>query len=312
MWPTAFHLYRVHDQDVLLDTVPFDEALAEFRFRPVSPREARRVGWAPPAGKRSEALSHEIQRHILIAMLKQQRLLPKAVIDEEMAERAEAREASEGQPLSRQERQLLKEQVIDELLPQAFTQTKRIDVWWDTANRIIGINAGSRKAAEEALDLLRQSLGSLKVTLLATKTPPSRGMTQWLSDPGSRPASLLLGDRVELRAAEDDGVVRAQSVDLDSEEMQSLLENGRQASKLAIGIEGLARLQLHDDLSIKGLKFDDALLDEASQADDGDDPIVRFETDFALWSDAMSKVVASLLEWLGGEADPSAPMEKTP
>ncbi|WP_110599761.1 recombination-associated protein RdgC [Salinicola lusitanus] len=311
MFPKAFYLYLVSGQDTP-DTVAFDETLAEFRFRSVSPREARRVGWAPPAGKRSEALSHEIQRHILITMLKQERLLPAAVINEEVAERAEAREAAEGQPLSRRERQLLKEQVLEELLPQAFTRTKRIDVWWNTANRIIGINAGSRQAAEEALDLLRQSLGSLKVTPLATKTPPSRGMTQWLSDPGSRPVSLLLGDQVELRAAEDDGVLRAKSVDLDSEEMQSLLENGRLAAKMGIGIEGLARFQLHDDLSIKGLQFDDALLDEASQADDGDDPAIRLETDFALWSDAMSKMVAMLIEWLGGEAEPHASTEMTP
>ena len=68
----------------------------------------------------------------------------------------------------------------------------------------------------------------MKVTPLATKTPPSRGMTQWLSDPASRPGSLLLVDRVELRAAEDDGVIGARSIDLDSEEMQNLLEGGRQ------------------------------------------------------------------------------------
>lgn len=199
---------------------------------------------------------------------------------------------------------------MEELLPEAFTQTKRFELWWDTKRCLIGVNASSRKRAEEVLDLLRQTLGSLKVTPLATKTPPGRGMTAWLSDPGSRPASLLLGDQVELRAAEDDGVVRASSVDLDSEEMQSLLENGRQASKLAIGIEGLASFQLHDDLSIKSLQFDDALLDEASQSDDGDDPIVRFDTDFALWSAALGQIIDQLVEWLGGEADPAAPTKE--
>nr|WP_168380860.1 recombination-associated protein RdgC [Halomonas sp. EAR18] len=60
--------------------------------------------------------------------------------------RADEREAAEGQPLSRRERQLLKEQVLEELLPQAFTRTQRIDVWWDTRNRIIGINTGSKRA----------------------------------------------------------------------------------------------------------------------------------------------------------------------
>ncbi|MCK2047068.1 recombination-associated protein RdgC [Chromohalobacter sp. TMW 2.2299] len=39
----------------MLDAIAFDEALAELHFQPISPREARRVGWAPPASKRSDA-----------------------------------------------------------------------------------------------------------------------------------------------------------------------------------------------------------------------------------------------------------------
>ncbi|WP_110665126.1 recombination-associated protein RdgC [Salinicola halophilus] len=312
MWPTAIHLFCVHDQNELLDTVAFDEALACCAFRPVSDREARRVGWTKPAGSQSELYAHEIHRHILLAMLRQERLLPAAVVNEEVNERREARESAEGQSLSRRERQLLKEQVLEELLPQAFTTTKRFELWWDTSRRLIGVNASSRKRAEEVLDLLRQTLDSLKVTPLATKTPPGRGMTQWLSDAESRPASLLLGDQVELRAAEDDGVYRARAVDLDSAELQSLMEGGRQASKMAIGIEGVARFVLHDDLSIKGLEFDDKLLDEASQSEDGDDPAVRLETDFALWSNALGQLVDQLVEWLGGEADPSTPAATTP
>jgi len=306
MWFKHCHLYRCHDVEVL----PLEDleiALAEFAFRPVSPREAKRVGWSAPAGRRSERRVHEIQGHRLLSMLRQERLLPAAVVNEEVNERREAREQAEGQPLSRRERQLLKEQVLEELLPQAFTRTQRVELWWDTRNRLIGVNASSRKRAEEVLDLLRQSLGSLKVTPLATRTPPARGMTQWLSDPASRPASLLLGDQVELRAAEDEGVLRARQVDLDSEEIQSLLEGGRQASRLSLGSEGQLRTVLHDDLALKSLQFDDALLDEASQSDDGDDPVVRLETDFALMSQTLATFIAQLIDWLGGEADPSAP-----
>jgi len=306
MWFKHCHLYRCHDVEIL-SLEDLETALAEFAFRPVSPREARRVGWSAPAGRRSEQRAHEIQGHRLLSMLRQERLLPAAVINDEVNERSEEREQAEGQPLSRRERQLLKEQVMEELLPQAFTRTQRVELWWDTRNRLIGINASSRKRAEEVLDLLRQSLGSLKVTPLATKTPPARGMTQWLSDPASRPASLLLGDQVELRAAEDDGVLRARKVDLDSEEIQSLLENGRQASQLSLGSEGQLRAMLHDDLALKSLQFDDALLDEASQNDNGDDPIVSLETDFALMSQTLSTFVDQLIEWLGGEADPAAP-----
>lgn len=306
MWFKHCHLYRCHDVEIL-PLEDLETALAEFAFRPVSPREARRVGWSAPAGNRSEQRAHEIQGHRLLAMLRQERLLPAAVINEEVNERREAREQAEGQPLTRRERQLLKEQVMEELLPQAFTRTQRVELWWDTRRHLIGINASSRKRAEEVLDLLRQTLGSLKVTPLTTKTPPAKGMTQWLSDASSRPASLLLGDQVELRAAEDDGVLRARQVDLDSEEIQSLLENGRQASRLSLGSEGQLRTVLHDDLALKSLAFDDALLDEASQSDDGDDPAVRLETDFALMSQTLATFVEQLLEWLGGEADPATP-----
>lgn len=306
MWFKHCHLYRCHDVEIL-PLEDLEAALAEFAFRPVSPREAKRVGWSAPGGRGSERRVHEIQGHRLISMLRQERLLPATVVNEEVNERREAREQAEGQPLSRRERQLLKEQVLEELLPQAFTRTQRVELWWDTRNRLMGINASSRKRAEEVLDLLRQSLGSLKVTPLATRTPPARGMTQWLSDPGSRPASLLLGDQVELRAAEDEGVLRARQVDLDSEEIQSLLEGGRQASRLSLSSEGQLRTVLHDDLTLKSLQFDDALLDEASQSDDGDDPIVRLETDFALMSQTLATFIAQLIDWLGGEADPSAP-----
>ena len=103
MWFKHCHLYRVHDAE----SIPLDEletSLAEFAFRPVSPREMRRVGWTTPAGRNYERYAHEIQGHRLIAMLRQERLLPPSAVNDEVNERAEAREAAEGQPLSRRER----------------------------------------------------------------------------------------------------------------------------------------------------------------------------------------------------------------
>jgi recombination associated protein RdgC len=41
-------------------------------------------------------------------------------------------------------------------------------------------------------------------------------------------------------------------------------------------------LDLRDDLALKSLRFANALLDEDSQADDGEDPVLRLEMDFAL------------------------------
>ncbi|GHA85069.1 recombination-associated protein RdgC [Modicisalibacter luteus] len=46
-------------------------------------------------------------------------------------------------------------------------------------------------------------------------------------------------------------------------------------------------LDLRDDLALKSLRFADALLDEASQADDGEDPVLRLEMDFTLMAIAL-------------------------
>ncbi|MBW5802232.1 recombination-associated protein RdgC [Halomonas elongata] len=302
MWFKNLHLYRLHDVAAEFALGAFEESLACQAFRPLGGSEARRLGWTAPAGRAGTYLCHELQGNRLITALRQERILPPAVVSEEVEERVEALEVAEGRKLRRQEKLTLKEQVYEELLPQAFVRSQRIDLWWDAERQLIGVATSSRKRAEEVLDLLRETLGSLKVTPLATQTLPMRAMTTWLGDPTTRPADLVMGDVVELKAKGDDGAVRGRQVDLDSDEMQQLLEGGRQASKLALGIEGRMTFVLHDDLAIKSIRFDDALIDEASQAGDDGDPLVRLETDFLLMAQALGASIDRLIEWLGGEA----------
>ncbi|APE29530.1 recombination-associated protein RdgC [Halomonas aestuarii] len=301
MWFKHLHLYRLHDAPEL-DAASLETALGEQAFRPLGGSEARRLGWSAPAGRAGTQLLHELQGQRLMTALRQERILPASVVREEVEERSEAIEVSEGRKLPRKEKLAIKEQVYEELLPRAFVRSQKVDLWWDSRRQLIAINASSRTRAEELLDLLRETLGSLKVTPLASQTLPMRAMTTWLGDPGERPADLVLGDQVELKAKADDGVLRARQVDLDSDEIQQLLESGRQASKLALSIEGRLSFVLHDDLAIKSLRFDDALIDEASQTDDGDDALVRLETDFILMTQALAESIERLIEWLGGEA----------
>lgn len=305
MWFKHLHLYRLHDAPQL-DAAALENALDEQAFRPLGGSEPRRLGWCAPAGRAGHQLLHELQGQRLITALRQERLLPAAVVREELEERTDAIETADGRKLSRKEKLELKEQIYEELLPRAFVRSQKVDLWWDTTRSLIAVNTGSRKRAEEILDLLRETLGSLKVTPLATQTLPMRAMTTWLGDPGSRPQDMVLGDQVELKAKGDEGVLRARQVDLDSDEIQQLLESGRQASKLALGLEGRLSFVLHDDLAVKSLRFDDALIDEASQSDDGDDALVRLETDFLLMTQALGKSIDRLVAWLDGEASSQA------
>ncbi|WP_404462968.1 recombination-associated protein RdgC [Vreelandella aquamarina] len=305
MWFKHLHLYRLHGMQ-LLSPEQTAELLAEHASKPLGNADARRIGWASPAGRMGGGqLLHTLQNdgHRLISALRQERLLPSSVIAEEVAETVAEIEATEARKVTRKEKTALKEQVTEELLPRAFVRSQKIDMWWDTERQLIGVNTSSRSRAEDAMDLLRETLGSLKATPLTSQTLPIRAMTTWLGDTASRPADLQLGDNVELKANGDDGVVRGRQVDLDSDEMQQLLESGRQASKLALSIEGQLSFVLHDDLALKSLRFGDALIEEADATDDGDDALARFETDFILMAGSLRQSVERILEWLGGEAE---------
>lgn len=303
MWFKNLHLYRLHAA-VELSAEQLAEQMDCYSAKPLGNADARRIGWTAPAGRMgSGQLLHTVQNdnHRLLSALRQERLLPSSVVAEEVAEQIAAIEAEESRKVTRKEKTALKEQVTEDLLPRAFVRSQRIDVWWDTERQLIGVNASSRARAEEVLDLLRETLGSLKVMPLGTNTLPIRAMTEWVRDTGKRPADLLLGDSVVLKTKGDDGVLRGRQVDLDSDDMQQLLASGRQATQLAAHIDGQLSFVLHDDFALKQLRFGDALIEEADFADDGDDPLARLETDFVLMAGCLRASTERLLEWLGGE-----------
>lgn len=301
MWFKNLRLYRLHAA-VPVSAEQLAEQMACYTAKPLGNADARRIGWVAPAGRMAGGqLAHELQGHRLLSALRQERLLPSSVVHEEVSEQVAAIEASERRKVTRKEKVALKEQVTEALMPRAFVRSQKIDLWWDVERQLIGVNTSSRSRAEDVLDLLRETLGSLKVTPLTSQTLPVRAMTTWLGDTASRPADLQLGDNVELKAKVDDGVVRGRQVDLDSDEMQQLLESGRQASKLALSIEGQLSFVLHDDLALKSLRFGDALIEEADHSSDHDDALARLETDFTLMAGSLRQNVERLMEWLDGE-----------
>ena len=151
--------------------------------------------------------------------------------------------------------------------------------------------------SEEALDLLRLTLGSLKVTPMATSDRPTALMTRWLAASTERAEGWALGEFCQLESPSgNDGVIKVSEVDLDSDEIQQHLDGGRICSALSIARTGQLAMQLQDDLGLKKIKFDDALLEKA---DSGDDEASRFETYAHIHIPALPAVVEELITQLG-------------
>lgn len=124
MWFKHLHLYRLHGSTAI-PAADLEAALAEQAARQPGGSEARRLGWCPPAGRAGTALLHELQGQRLMTLLRQERMLPASVVREEVEERASDIEAREGRKLRRQEKQEIKEQVYEELLPAPSFAARR-------------------------------------------------------------------------------------------------------------------------------------------------------------------------------------------
>ena len=299
MWFSNLQLYRL--------TKPFDyspedlsEALQEHAFRPCGSLDLSTFGWVAPLGQYGEELVHAANGCIMVCARKEEKILPATVVREFVADKVRAIEESQSRPVRRKERDEIKDEVIHELLPKAFSRSKLTFAYIAPKEKLIVVNATSATRAEELLSHLRGSLGSLGAVPISPRQAPTNVMTHWLVE-GAVPAGFELGDECELREkGEDGGIIRCKRQDLFSDEIKVHLDAGKLVTKLAIEWQEQLSCILGDDLSIKRLRFGEELLEQSKEAD-MEDPVAAFDNDFTLMTLELSKFIPRLLELFGGE-----------
>ncbi|EDM49469.1 MULTISPECIES: recombination-associated protein RdgC [Marinobacter] len=286
-----------------------EEKLQEDAFKPCGPQETSRQGWVSPMGKHSDLLVHSAGGYHLIALRKEEKLLPASVIKELVDEKAEMIEAEQHRKVRRKEKDELKEEVTLEMLPRAFSKNRRCYAYLAPADGVLIVDAGSSKQAEDLASTLRKSLGSLPVRPPAVEQAPAFTFTGWLNESIDLPASIELGTECELKdTSEDGGVVRCKGLDLQGDEIRSHLDAGMQVTKLSVTWDDNLSFVLDEELGIRRLKFGDTLQEKLDDVD-ADDAAARFDAAFSLMTLELARLIPGLLEALGGE-DRSAIVEE--
>lgn len=297
-------------------TKPFDisaEALEEKlqaeAFKPCGPQETSRQGWVPALGKHSDQLVHSANGYHLIALRKEEKILPGPVVKEAVEERAEAIEIEQGRKVRRKEKDELKEQIMLEMLPKAFSRNRRCFAYLAPQDGVLVVDAGSAKQAEDLASTLRKALGSLPVRPPAVEQAPAFTFTGWLNETVDLPATVSLGNECELKdPSEDGGVVRCKGLDLKADEIRNHLEAGMQVTKLALTWDDNVSFVLDEELGIRRLKFGETLQEQLDDVD-ADDAMAKFDAAFTIMTLELSRLIPGLLEALGGE-DRSAIVEE--
>jgi len=276
-----------------------DEALAEHRLRPCGPLEMGTKGFVPPVGRGEEAaLTHVVKTCTLVTVGSEDKLLPAAVVNDELQRKVQKIAEEEGRKVGGRERKRIKEDLLTELLPRAFVRSSRLSAYVDKRHGWLVLDTSSRKSAENALTQVREALSSFPAVPLAPEEGPRVLMTDWLAT-GNLPAGLALGDECELRdpATATGAIARCRRQDLDSEEVKEHLRNGKQVFQLGLTFDDRMSFVLGEDLVVRKLKFLDVVLDE--MGDSHQDAAAEMDARFALLTLELERLLAKLEEWFG-------------
>jgi recombination associated protein RdgC len=122
-------------------------------------------------------------------------------------------------------------------------------------------------------------------------------MSHWLAAQ-EPPVGFTVDRECELKSADEEkAVVRYARHPLDIEEVQAHIAAGKLPTKLALTWDDRVSFMLTEGLQLKKIAFLDTVF-EGSKADDG-----GFDTDVAIATGELSKLLPDLVEALGGEAD---------
>lgn len=279
-----------------IDFSKIEEALQTAKFTPCEKSDYSRFGWSEPLHD-TGLLAYQASGHILLVSCKEEKNLPAYAVNRKLAERLAELEEKEKRKLKKIEKQALKDAVISEMLPHAFSKFTYTAIWIDTNKELVFVDSSSAKKAEDSLALLRKSLGSLPVVPLAFNSDISAVMTDWLSNNNAPKWATLLED-CKLKDFTADNEITIKRQDLDNEEILNLIEHGNSVISLAIQRENHLSFVLNQDGTLGKIKFEDDIIE---RNDDilKEDYQQRFDADFILMVEELSQ----LFELLAAEFD---------
>ncbi len=302
MWFKNIQPYRL-TKPLSLTVEELEQQLASLTFTPATSQEISKLGFVPALGaKISEALVHDIQGNLLIAIEKEEKMLPASVIREELDERVAQLETEEGRPARKAEKEAMKEDIIAVLLPRAFSRRKQVRALIMPKEQLILVDCASASKAEELLSLLRQGIGSLPVAPLMPNTLPEEAMADWVRS-GQIGNGFSVLEEAELKSlAESGGSIKVKDLPLDSDEVRAYLDSGLLVSKLGLDWSDSLSFVLNADMSLKRIKFSD-VVQEQNDDIDKEDRAARLDADLSLMCGEFARLWPALLETMGGIDD---------
>lgn len=278
-------------------------ALASQSFTPCASNDLLREGWDTI---RDERLVYAVNGQFLLKLTSESKVLPAAVINQVTKARAAEMEEAQGFAPGKKAVKELRERVADELLPRAFAKRDSMWVWIDPLNGWLVVDTASPSKADAAIKLLLKAVDRLPLESLRVQRSPVGAMTEWLQS-DEAPASFTVDMDATLRATgESKASIQYKRHTLGGAEVAQHIKDGKQCVRLAMTWNSKISFVLDESLTVKSLKLLDVLTEKAVTLADAE----KFDSEFALFAGEAAKLLADLVDALGGAAEGEAPVTR--
>ena len=288
MWFNNALIYQYE----LEPSVDLTASLANEALKPCPPHARFIYGWLPTI---ADELVQESSGCSLICMGKEERILPRGVINRLLAERIQALEL-QGRTVKRSEKAQLAEELEFELLPKSFCLQKRLPALLDHVSKRLIINSASNNQASQLTSLLRKSVPGIRIEPLQYMENLSIHFASWISDPSSLPSSFQLASDCLLYSLDDEKKrFSCKGYELPAEEILTLLSQGLAAAEISIIWNERIQLTLTHDLTFKRLKCLDYLIDEFNEVRQLDEEALQQDAALTLLAGELRSLTNDLL-----------------
>jgi len=271
-------------------------ALTENVLKPCPPHARFIYGWSPVYG---EELLQEVAGSILICMGKEERLLPRGVINKMLAERIQNLEMQQGRQVKRAEKAQMAEDIEFELLPKSFCVQKKLFAILDDSSKRILINASSANQAAQLTSLLRKSVPGLSIEPLMIEDNLALRFAQWIQNPSMLPEQFALASDCVLFSLDNDKKrIHCKGYELPAEEILTLLDQGMVTAEISLIWRERIQFTLTHDFTFKKLKSLDYLIDEFNELKELEEDIEQRDAALTLLTGELRELVNDLLNAL--------------
>ncbi len=291
MWFRQAQLFQLEGK-AFLNAEKLEEQLEQLPFSSCPSGLPLTQGWVPPADEEDDSLVYTVPGFLLLCLQTEAKLIPPKIIRQKLNERIKEIQLIQNRTISYQEKNILKQEVYSELLPQAFGVLYRDYAFIDTKNNWLILNTNSKKNTEKFIMFFKRSLSKIKITSPELKNL-SPILTRWVDN---LPKTLTIENACVLQdPRQAERTIRIQQQDLSANYVQTLLKNNFEISQIKITWADQITCVLKHDFTFQSLQYHDSVT-EVPDTDKRKTEEDNFRTDFFIMSGTLTKMFQDLLK----------------